>query len=133
LARYIESKVHPIAEKNRVAKKESTGLNEKKNARQRRPKQRDRQSQKKGSQRQTEKELGRRPGKQSNQINKKTDRSKPPSPLPKRKRKENRDPQHRRQGDRAEEGDENRSDLPENHRCTLCIISIRSLDGLEQQ
>jgi hypothetical protein len=35
---------------------------------------------------------------QSNQRNKKTDRSKPTTPLPKRTRKENRDPQRRSQG-----------------------------------
>jgi hypothetical protein len=32
----------------------------------------------------------------------------------------------------TEEGEEKRSDLPENHRCMLCIISISSSDGLEQ-
>jgi hypothetical protein len=34
---------------------------------------------------------------------------------------------------KAEEGEEKRSDLPEKHWCTLCIISIRSSDGVEQQ
>jgi hypothetical protein len=35
-------------------------------------------------------------------------------------------------GARAKEGEEKRSDLPENHRCMLCIISIGSSYGLEQ-